>query len=139
MSSRMRFWIAAAIIAAIIVGGFAISVPHTQDVPHELAPALVPAQAAPTVTLRDSYKKGVHTITGAVTAPNPCTTLSANTALEGEASTTRRIVVAIALLSDAGICLERPTKLEYAATVEAPADLPIVVTVDGAEATTTAP
>ena len=60
--NHKRLWIAAAIIALVIVGGFVLSVPHTRDIGHPAA-AQTAAASVPAVTLHDVYTKGVHTIT----------------------------------------------------------------------------
>ena len=134
--NQKRLWIAAAIIALVIVAGFALSVPHTRDVPEAAQSA--EKEVVPVVALRDTYRKGVHTITGSLLAPNACTTVSANAALSG-ASSTQQIALTISMPSDTGICLEVPTPLTFQTTLAAPADLPFLVTVNDVVATTSAP
>ena len=131
-----RLWIAAAIIAVVLVAGFAFSVPHTQDgaVEASLSPATT---SVPSVTLRDVFKKGTHTITGSFLAPNACTVVSAAAALLGDASSTESIRVDISLEDDEGVCLQLPTQESFSTTIAAPANLPLRATVNGEEATTT--
>lgn len=136
--SHRRLWISAAIIAVVIAIGFVFSVPHTRDVEDVNTP-LPGLEKVPEVSLRDSYRRGVHTITGSLTAPNACTEVSATAALQGSASTTETIVVDISLPADSGICLQLPTRVSFEAKLAAPADLPITVLVNGVAASTSAP
>lgn len=133
--NHTRLWIAATIIAVFVIVGFILSVPHTRDVAETKAPAA--ASSTPAVTLHDAYKKGVHAVTGSLMAPNACATISTETALQGDPSSSQTIVVAIAMPRDSGVCLQVPTRISFQTTVEAPANLPFVVTVNGAQATTT--
>jgi hypothetical protein len=95
--------------------------------------------AVPSVVVRDVFKKSVHTLTGSIEMPNACTTLSVEASVQGNASTTEYILIAISMPDDAGICLQLPTNRDFNTTLSASADLPIIVTVNGAPATTTAP
>ncbi len=134
--NHTRLWLAAGIIAVVIVIGFVLSVPHTtRDVVEKALPA--PEAVTPVVTLRDVYAKGTHTITGSLQAPNACTSATTSALLEGDASSTERILISLALSSDTGVCLQLPTTLKFSTTLAAPAGLPIVVTVDGVVASTT--
>lgn len=134
--SHTRLWAAAAIIASAVAAGFLFSVPRTGDVaPAEELETAGPA--SPAVSLRDSFKKGVHTITGSVEVPDACTIASAQALLEGDAPEAQRIVVAISLEESEGVCLELPTRVGFSATVAAPAKTPLSATVNGVAATTT--
>lgn len=129
--NQKRLWIAAAIIAVVIVIGFVVSVPHTTrdtmpSVAREKAPPV------PVVAIRDVYKKGVHTLSGSFTAPNACATASTTASLAASS-----IMLEVALAGADGVCLELPTTLSFKATLAAPAGLPVVVTVNGREASTT--
>lgn len=135
---HMRLWASAGIIALIVIAGFALSVPHTRDL------AVIPKEpdatsSVPTVRVRDSYKKGVHTITGSILAPNACTAVEASASLEGSAPGSVRILLSISLPVDTGICLQIPTDIVFQTTVSGPASAPITVTVNGAVASTTSP
>lgn len=130
-----RLWQAATIIAVIIIVGFVISVPHTTrdtvQAPEEIVAAV------PTVTLRDAYKKGTHTVSGSLEAPNACATVFAEaTYAPGAASSTGSILVALTLADDGGVCLQVPERMTFSTTVSAPVDLPIVATVNGETAST---
>ncbi len=132
-----RLWVAATIIALIVFIGFALSVPHTRDVIEpQSSPVVV---QVPPVTLHDAFKKGIHSITGSIAAPNACTTVSAASSITGDASTTKGIIVAISMLAGDGICLQLSTPTTFQTTISAPANLPITVTVNGATATTSVP
>ncbi|MFA5942136.1 MAG: hypothetical protein WC798_00470 [Candidatus Paceibacterota bacterium] len=132
--SHTRLWIAAAIIVFFLIVSFVFSVPRTGDV------AQAPLSRAevthtPSVALRDSFKKGVHTITGSLEAPNACTSVGAEASLAGEGSESG-ILVALTLVDDGGVCLQVPTRATFSATISAPVDLPIFATVNGSIATT---
>ena len=129
--SRLR--VLAAIIASVILVSFFLSAPRARDGAKPIVQSS--ATSVPVVTLKDSFKKGVHTITGSLTATNACTTVTADASLSGDASST--IVVALSVPEDSGICLQVPTEESFSATVSAPARLPIHVTVNGVPATTT--
>ncbi len=133
--SHMRLWISAAIIAIVLFAGFALSVPHTSDVVQ--APANTEIKNVPSVTLHDVFKKGTHTITGSIEAPNACTEIIATAVAVGDASSTESIRVDISMAKDEGICLQLPTSKDFSATVVAPAHLPLSATVNNEEATTT--
>jgi hypothetical protein len=126
-----RLWVAATIIALAVIIGFVFSVPHTRDVVK--TPSSEGATTSvPLVSLSDSFKKGVHTITGSIEVSNICTILSAQAA-----SSTEGILVEISMPSDTGVCLQLPTRATFQTTLSAPADLPFTVTVNGSPATTT--
>lgn len=135
--NHMRLWAAAAIIALIVIVGFWLSVPHTRDV-HEVRDNLAVEESIPEVTLRDVYKKGVHTVTGSIMAPNACSTISSSAMLQDDASGAQNILVTVALENGVGVCLELPTRETFQVTVAAPAHLPFTATVNGVLATTTA-
>jgi len=133
-----RLWLAATIILVFIVAGFVFSVPRTRDIPHESALSTA-TSSVPTVALRDTFKKGVHTLSGSLLAPNACTSVTAEAFLQSEASTTESVLVALTMPEDVGICLQLPTRATFQTTLSAPANLPISVTVNGVTATTSAP
>ncbi len=135
--SQKRLWIAAGIIAVLIFVGFVISVPHTTRDTLEKQSAAAPA--VPTVVkIKDTYKKGVHTLVGTVTAPNACHTLVANATHQGDASSTEYIALDLTLADpQGGVCLELPTPLTFSTTVTAPSGLPIHAVVNGEVASTT--
>lgn len=132
-----RLWVVAIIIAGIILTGFVLSVPHTRDSTLERASSIA-TPSVPVVAMRDVFKKGVHTITGSLSAPNACTAVSAKATLIGDASSTENILVAISMPKDSGICLQKETVVKFSTTIAAPAKLPIVTSVNGVLATTTA-
>ncbi|MBI3571952.1 hypothetical protein HY091_00235 [Candidatus Kaiserbacteria bacterium] len=132
---RHHLLISSLVIALVIGIGFAISVPHTRDLPAKHIVA--PVAAAPTITLHDAYKKGTHTLTGSLVAPDACTAVSAAASLIGDASSSERIALAIAMPPNAGVCLEIPTPMTFSTTISAPAGLPIDASVNGIAASTT--
>ena len=135
--THTRLLISAAIIALVVIIGFVLSVPHTRDVVEIAAPSS--KTNVPIVTLRDAFKKGLHTITGSVEATNACTTVHTEASVTGEASSTQNILVALTMVDEAGICLQLPTPMAFQTIISAAARLPIVVTVNGAVATTSTP
>jgi len=134
--NRMRLWVSAAIIAFIILVAFALSVPHTRDVKVDVELQLE-TENIPSVVLRDSFKKGVHTISGSIEAPNACTSVNASATLVGDVSSKESILVIISMPSDSGVCLQAPTRTSFQTTISAPANLPISVMVNGSLASTT--
>lgn len=135
--THTRLWVSAAIIALVVSIGFVLSVPHTRDVVEIAAPSS--ETKVPLVTLHDVFKKGLHTITGSIEASNACTSVRAEASVTGEASSTQSILVAITMADEAGICLQLPTPMAFQTTISAAARLPIIVTVNGAVATTSTP
>lgn len=134
--THMRLWASAAIITSIILIVFALSVPHTREV--EIKTPLPAAEASPpVVVLRDSFRKGVHTISGSIETPNACTSVLASATLGGNAPDTQSILVTISTQSDSGVCLQVPTLVNFKTTVSGPANLQITATVNGLTATTT--
>ena len=130
-----RFWIAASIIALVVIIGFALSVPHTRDA--QIKKVQNNVAAVPVVSLHDSFKKGTHTITVSIAAPNACTIVSADASVLGDASSTQKILVNIAMPLDVGVCLQLPTTETFSVSITALAHLPISATVNGAVASTT--
>ncbi|MEK7101861.1 MAG: hypothetical protein AAB794_02715 [Patescibacteria group bacterium] len=129
--SHKRLWAASMIIACVVLIGFVLSVPHTRDV--DIATVIESAPApVPGVVLRDSFKKGLHTITGSVETPNACTAVTAQASTNADT-----ITVAISIPEDSGICLQVPTQANFTVTVSAPTNLPITAMINGAVATTT--
>ncbi len=132
-----RLWLSAGIIAFVLVIGFVLSVPHTRDV-GKVAQGENAITSVSEVTLHDSYKKGVHTISGSLMVPNACTSVAAEASLAGDPSAPSGILVALSVPEDAGICLQVPMSTNFTVTIAAPAHLPISATVNGVVATTTA-
>lgn len=135
--SHTRPWTAAAIIASVIIVGFLLPVPHTRDIAATAPPPVSPI--TPSVILHDAFKKGVHTITGSVEAPNACAVVTAQASLKSGVAGAESIRVALSLESAAGVCLQVPTRVNFSTTLVAPARLPLFATVNGSPATTTAP
>ena len=133
--NHTRLWLATTIIAAVVFIGFVLSVPRTGDIKEEVL-ALKSVVAVPSVALRDTFKKGLHTIDGSIETPNACTNVNAEASLIGEASTTQSILIALSIPPDSGVCLQLPTRTVFGTTISAPAGLPITVTVNGEVADT---
>jgi hypothetical protein len=136
--SHMRLWASAAIIAFVILITFALSVPRVRDIPVESVISPTEKETTvPTVTLHDSFKKGLHTITGSIETPNACTRVLAKASIVGDASSTQNILVEIATQTDSGVCLQIPTRADFQATTSAPANLSITAVINGSDAITT--
>lgn len=133
-----RLWSAAAIIAVVVFIGFVLSVPHTKELPTEKLASDAQTNV-PEITLSDSFRKGVHSFTGSVLAPDACTQVQVAASLEGDASSSQRILIALAMPEASGVCLQVPTRVPFNATLAAPQGLPISLTLNGVLATTTAP
>lgn len=131
--SNMRLWISAAIIAVVVLVIFSFSIPRTRDVDTEL---LMPADTmiVPEVTLRNSFNRGLHTITGSIEVSNACTTASAFATLTNDENGIETILIQITTKSEPGVCLQLPTQTSFETTISASPNLPIIVTVDGSAA-----
>ena len=104
-------------------------------------PAVVSAKATsaePVVIVHDTYRKGVHTVNGTLMAPNACTFATAIATLVGSPSS-QKIAVAVSLSPDVGVCLQLPQQIPFSTTLSAPSGLPIILTVNGIMASTSAP
>ena len=132
-----RLWVTTTIIAGIILVWFLLSAPHTRDVIVPVAEQS--AISIPSVTVHDSFKKGTHTITGSLVAPTACTSLTATATFDDSASSTNRIQIDIAMPKDTGVCLQQPSTLTFSTSIAAPVNMPMVILVNGAVATTTSP
>lgn len=135
----MRIWSAAIIIAAVLIIGFALSVPHVRDLGGKAASA-PEASATPMVFIHDAYKKGTHTITAKILVPDACTTVSgaANVISSAASGTPDTIALALDMPPDSGICLEEPATTTLSFTVSAGTGTPISATINGTDASTTA-
>ncbi|MCX6787815.1 MAG: hypothetical protein NT108_01465 [Candidatus Kaiserbacteria bacterium] len=135
--NHTRLWVAATIIALFVIGGFVLSVPHTRDLTVPQAERAI--VIVPTVTMRDTFKKGLHTISGSIDASNACVSASAKASFASTASSTAYILLEIATTDASGVCLQVPTRVSFQTTIAAPSQTPITVTVNGAVATTNTP
>lgn len=133
--NHSRLWVVATIIAAVVLFGFVLSVPRTGDLAAK--PLQSAAETVPSVSLRDSFKKGLHTLTGSLEVPNACTAVTARASRMEDASGIEGIQVELSFPDDTGVCLQVPTRVTFSTTVNAPAKLPITVFVNGGIATTT--
>lgn len=136
--SHKRLWVAASIIALVVLITFMLSVPHTRDVGVK-SPLSSEIPSVPVVAMHDSFKKGLHTITGSIEVPNACALVSAEASMASNASSTESILVAISLHTDTDVCLQLPTRATFQTSISAPASLPFIVTVNGTPATISAP
>lgn len=135
MMNLSRLWVVATIIGIAVLAGFLLSAPRVRD---GAATAVSETVAvAPAVSVNDSFRRGVHTITGSLIAPNACAPIVARASLAGDASNPSGIALDISFSEDSGICLQLPTRATFSVTVTAPARLPISASINGSPATTT--
>lgn len=134
--NHTRLWAASAIIALFVIISFALSVPHTRDIALT-STSQTNKESTPLVALHDSFKKGVHTITGSIEAPNACTAVTARATFLNASSSEANIHISLSMPEDTGVCLQIPTLVSFSTTVSAPANIPLTATVNGSIATTT--
>src|SRR3989344_8136394 len=130
MMFQTRLWAAALIIAVVIIGGFALSVPRTRDLGEAELPAPSATSTTP-VSVTETFKKCGHTLSGSVVAPDACTSVSVEATVDDTSSTTPRIHLELSMPEDSGPCLEVPTEVSFRATVEAPPEAELEVRVNG--------
>lgn len=127
MFNHTRLWAAATIIGAIIIGGFVLSVPRGREVPEGSAQATA---GVPKIVVRNAFKKGVHTLSGSVLAPDACTSVSAEASLVGD-----EILLALSMSEDVDICLEVSTPVTFSTSLEAPVGASVRTTLNDAPVT----
>ncbi len=130
-----RLLAASAIIAVAIIIGFALSIPHARDGGVAVLPAGAPT-TTPVVAYRDAYRRGIHTITGSVLAPNSCTLVTATATPITTGSSTSAIRLTLSMPADQGVCLQLPSTVTFSVQVKAPQNAPITATINGALAST---
>ena len=130
-----RLFVTALIILGVVIVGFAISVPHTKELAMEKKDT--ETHLPPSVALQDTYKKGVHTYTGTIIAPNACVSATAEARLQGDAPDTESILIDVSMPQDSGVCLMRETLITFSTTLTAPDALPIQVMINGEVASIT--
>lgn len=135
--THKRLWIVATLIACLIVASFLVSVLRAQNAEAPVASIISNITTVPTVTIKDSYRKGIHTINGTIIAPNACVVATADATLTSNASSTPLILLNISLPEDAGVCLQVSTPIVFSTTITAPPGLAIIAKVNGAPVTTT--
>lgn len=126
----MKFKIAFAVFffAVLVVSGYALFIPQTNK-DEVVAPVEGNPEPAPIVTLDATYRRGVHTISGTIEAPTPCTLVGVESAVAS--STPASITVSLTLTPDEDICVQVVTPLPFSVTAAAPEDAVIAVTVQG--------
>ncbi|MBU6321379.1 MAG: hypothetical protein KGI78_01070 [Patescibacteria group bacterium] len=136
MNSNARLILVTAIIAAALVGGFFLLTPHAREVRVASPSPAATASATPAITFKDAFKKGVHTFSGTVEAPDACASVSAAASV-ATSTDNPRIILDLSMPATEGLCLELPTPVSFSTTFAASSSLPIEVRVNGALATTT--
>lgn len=128
-----RLWLVASIIILVVLGGFLLSVPHTQEGKELALSAIDTSEQGSLVSIHDAFKKGKHTINGFVEVLNYCNTLSVDTQYVSIASSTEHISLELTLSEEPGICLQVPKRIEFSTTITAPENLPIEAFLNGVE------
>ncbi|HVW82753.1 MAG TPA: hypothetical protein VHC68_02295 [Candidatus Paceibacterota bacterium] len=138
-ASGNRIYLIAGAIAAVLIAGFALSVPHLRDAALPPASTAAAASATPVVYLHDAYKKGTHTISGKVLAADPCVAVTASASvLPGASSSTpATILVGLDMPPDTGICLAEPATTTFSVTASAGSDATLAASINGTDASTT--
>ena len=134
----IRLWVVAVVIVILIAAWFALSVPHTRGVYAPVAMRMLATSTEPVVMLRDTYHKGVHTLSGTLEAPDACTFTTATATLVGASSSAESIALTILMPLDTGVCLQEAQQTTFSAMLTAPPGLPITTTVNGILASTSA-
>ena len=131
----MRVWTAAGVIALVLIVGFVLSVPHLRDA--QLKQAARESAALPIVYVHNAYKKGVHTLTVKVAAPNACTIISgsASVAPATSSSTPDAIQIALDMPPDSGVCLQVPATTTLSFSASADSGATIAASINGNDAT----
>ncbi|HEX8946971.1 MAG TPA: hypothetical protein VF829_02030 [Candidatus Paceibacterota bacterium] len=89
-------------------------------------------------SLTDSYRRGTHTVSGALVLPNACYTFDASASLAP--STTPQVIrVDISVPPDSGRCLALPATSTFSVTQAADQNAVITTYINGVLATSTAP
>ena len=83
----------------------------------------------PTVTLKDSYKKGTHTYAGSLSVPTPCHTVSATIAVTP--GTPDAVRIDVTAPPDEGMCVQLVTTKTFSLTAKAGSDATVGVYVNG--------
>lgn len=78
-----RLWTAAAIIILTLVVWFVLTAPRVRDSVRPPPSIPVVATDTPVVALRDAFRKGVHTLSGSVTASDACMNATAEASFVG--------------------------------------------------------
>jgi hypothetical protein len=131
----LRIALAVFVAVVIIIAAFAFFTPHANRGGEQAPSASIVQKPVPDVSLSDSYKKGMHTISGSIMAPTPCTSVTADASVAS--GTPAVISVTISMPSDAGICLQQATVVPFKVSAAAGADAIIAAYVNGAPASTT--
>jgi hypothetical protein len=126
-----RMYILSGGIALALILGFALSAPHLREV--KLAATSGGQGTLPAVYLHDSYRKGLHTITGQVQVPDACTGVSAS----ADAAASSSIVVSLTMPASEGTCLMLPATTTFSVSVAAAQGAELRATINGTDASTT--
>ncbi|HQU07837.1 MAG: hypothetical protein B7X04_01135 [Parcubacteria group bacterium 21-54-25] len=134
----MRRTILIGLILVIVIGvGMGISSKHLSDgVRTPISAATSTPPVVTLVSLTDTYRRGTHTISGAVTVPTPCYAPVAQTTLV-PSTTPPEIRLDLSVPIDTGICLQLPATTTFSVAQSAARDAVIAAYVNGVFATST--
>lgn len=125
----MRFWVTTTLlITALILATLGAYLWYSYQ--SRQAQITEEAASAPAVTYRDSFKAGVHTISGTVVLRNRCERLEASAVADTEVDPPV-VRVDLFIPEDTGICLELPTERAFSVSVEASDAAMVQVFVNG--------
>jgi len=130
MSLRIALIVFGGIVVLIVA--FALFIPRANRVGEVAPKSDQTASSTPSVMIHDTIANGIHTISGSVLLPNPCTTLSASA--EVATDTPQVITVLLSAPHDSGVCLEVPTSEIFSVTAAASTTASIEATVNGVPA-----
>jgi hypothetical protein len=130
----MRIALSVFLASIILVAGFVFSIPHANK-DNEIGPSVETKSLSilPTIFIHDTYKKGIHSITGSLAIPTPCMKATTEAlVLPHEGSTTPQIIhIEISIPEDAGPCLQLAATSTFSASLSADANVVIEASVNG--------
>ena len=133
-----RLLIIAGVLIALGVLSIFIFTPRLPDGTHTVASvAVTPATPVITlVSLHDSYRRGKHTVTGALTVPTPCYVVTAQSSLVP--STTPQVIrLNLSVPADTGRCLLLSATTTFSVVQKATRSAFVKAYVNGTFATST--
>ena len=126
----MKIWMVAAAVVAVLIVGFIIVVPHTNE---DIRVREVAAPIVPPVFIHDAYKKGLHTLAVSVAAANPCAVVQGHSVLVPRPASSSPAVASVALTiaEDSGVCLQSVATTTLSFSLAGPSTVQLIATVNG--------
>ena len=129
----IRFRIGFAAFVIVVAIGLAFSAIRTSEEPVTPIETLAPEPAPPQVTLSSVFRRGTHSIKGAITVPTPCHNAEASVAVDTEA-TPDIIRIEVLAPPDLGPCLMMPGEKTFSLSASAEESAVIEARVNGVPA-----